>query len=84
MTYAETPLGSALARLPVGACCAVGTVLECPACQRVYPDDRRPEDDPGQCGPCEHVATWTYQRQPGRLRRRERRPGDRLGLAYRV
>lgn len=80
---AETPLGNALARMTSGECCAVHSVLVCPRCKTVYCDDRPGSDDTGWCGPCEHIARHTFRTRPGLLRRRERRPSDRLSVSFR-
>ena len=80
MAYAETPFGNALAQMGSGERCAVGTVLVCPSCATVYPDDR---DDPGNCGPCEWSYRWTYAPTHFHLRRRKRRADDALSVAFR-
>lgn len=77
---AETPFGSALARMEDGARCAVETVLECPGCRRVFPD----ETGARVCGACRHEARYYVRVHPGPLRRRARRPGETPELAFRA
>lgn len=81
VAYTETPLGNALLAMGNGERCSTASVLVCPSCHTVYADDER--DDAGFCGPCDHVARHTTGRRV-RLRRRTRRAGDHLELAFRA
>lgn len=77
----ETPLGNALAVMGSGERCSVSSVMVCPTCGTVYPDDEHV--DPGNCGPCEWSHRWTGEPRAFRLRRRKRRPEDKLGVSFR-
>lgn len=79
----ETPLGSALEKIPPGSSCSTVTVLECPHCRVAYADDVPLGHDLGFCGPCQHIAKHTGEFTCQRFRRRARLPHDRLSLSYR-